>query len=144
MCQVLFNLSTEMVTLHRSSRRKICYLLTPWSFSPNPLYEIGPISLTLAKRLRRQWIIQIFVPLEELQNTFNLHTVHALFVVSDFRGSHSWKWTKEGSMLFTASGSLVEFEDLPSWLQTDITTRLPLYRHALAILDLPDSTSWSY
>ena len=52
---------------------------------------------------------------------------------------------REGSMLFTASGSPVEFKDLPSWLQKDITTRLPLYRHApRCMLDLPDSTSWSY
>ena len=51
----------------------------------------------------------------------------------------------DGRIVFTASGSKVAFEELPGWLQADITTRLPLYRHAPhCYLNASSGTSWSY
>lgn len=50
-----------------------------------------------------------------------------------------------GSMLFTATGGRTTFEELPGWLQDDITMRVPLYRHPpRCMLALNDSTSWTY
>ena len=53
---------------------------------------------------------------------------------------------RDGRIIFTAAGSkATSFEALPQWLQNDITTRLPLYRHPpTCYLNETSGTSWTY
>lgn len=117
-------------------------------FYPNPLYGNSTFKpYSWQKGYEGSELFKFFVPLDELENSTATYTPSM-----HFSWSRISQWLpfmkmdgREGSMLFTATGSRVEFEDLPSWLQKDITNRLPLYRHApRCMLDLPDSTSWSY
>merc|ERR1740138_723561 len=50
-----------------------------------------------------------------------------------------------GGLFCSTTGSRTTFEQLPAFMQRDITERLPLYRQAPGCLQaIPDSTSWTY
>lgn len=117
-------------------------------FYPNPLADNASFaSYSPQKMYEGSELFKFFVPQSEVRNP----------AITSAPGLHfTWsrisQWlpfmqmsNRPGSMLFTANGHKVAFGDLPDWLQTDITSRLPLYRHApRCMLALEDSTSWSY
>ena len=117
-------------------------------FYPNPLYKNATLRpYANYAEYEGSELFKFFTPENEVLNAS-----------ATFAPSMHFSWTRisqwlpfmnmngrPGSMMFTASGSRTTFEDLPQWLQDDINNRIPLYRHApRCMLDLPDSTSWTY
>lgn len=117
-------------------------------FYPNPLY--GNASFTAyswQQMYEGSEIFKFFTPTAEINN-----------LQLDYTPGTHFTWTRisqwlpfmmmagrPGNMYFTAFGQRAQFEELPAWLQADIKTRLPLYLNAPpCMLDIPDSTSWSY
>lgn len=117
-------------------------------FYPNPLYNDTALRpYADYKYYEGSELFKFFAPLQEVQDPKASYapTLH-------FSWTRISQWLpfmkmngRPGSMMFTASGSRTTFEELPQWLQDDINNRIPLYRHApRCMLDLPDSTSWTY
>ena len=117
-------------------------------FYPNPLYKNATLRpYANYAEYEGSELFKFFTPENEVLNAS-----------ATFAPSMHFSWTRisqwlpfmnmngrPGSMMFTASGSRTTFEELPQWLQDDINNRIPLYRHApRCMLDLPDSTSWTY
>jgi hypothetical protein len=117
-------------------------------FYPNPLYTNETLRpYANYKNYEGSELFKFFTPEYEVLNS-----------TATFAPTMHFSWTRisqwlpfmkmngrPGSMMFTASGSRTTFENLPQWLQDDINNRIPLYRHApRCMLDLPDSTSWTY
>ena len=117
-------------------------------FYPNPLFGNDTLKpYAWYKNYEGSELFKFYTPETEVLNE-----------TSTFAPTMHFSWTRisqwlpfmkmdgrPGSMLFTASGSRTSFEELPPWLQDDISKRLPIYKHAPpCMLDVPDSTSWTY
>lgn len=104
-------------------------------YSPNPVYQAAEL-------------FKFTVPVADLLDA-DKPSVSWLLLAWD-RVSPWLPWMKmgpeAGSLVYSACGRKVsDFSELPSWLQTELETRLPIYKSPPDLdLERPDMTSWLY
>lgn len=102
-------------------------------YSPQPFYEGGEF-------------------FKFMITTTDLRQQSATIPTTWFAWERSSQWlpwmkmgARPGGLFCSTTGSRATFEQLPQFIQDDITTRLPLYRQPPRCYQtIPDSTSWTY